>query len=77
MGMILKVISNGVKVYEHYQLTENKPTVTEQLLSVEVLCSIVPFFADCWTVAGGEKKMANLIGMSQEGKVSEYKDFVT
>ena len=27
-------------------------------------------FADRWSAVGGEKKMANLIGMSQEGKVS-------
>ena len=34
--------------------------------------SIVLFirFADRWSAVGGEKKMANLIGMSQEGKVS-------
>ena len=70
MGMILKVVSNSVKDCEHDQRTKNKNNlaVTEQLLFVEALYSWF-LLQTVGLLAGGEK-MANLIGMSQEGKVS-------
>ena len=44
-------------------------TVSQGSFNSWKLCAVHPF-ADRWSAVGGEKKMANLIGMSQEGKVS-------
>ena len=68
MRSILTVLSQLVKVnglhYENIMRTDSQGSFVSWKH-----CAIHPF-ADRWSAVGGEKKMANLIGMSQEGKVS-------